>query len=82
MTAKEKLREVVDGLSEQEAEAALQFIDARRGQGADALDAILDAAPLDDEPRTPEEDTGVVLARAEYEHGEVFDADQIKRELG
>ena len=82
MTAKEKLREVVDDLSEQEAEAALHFIDARRGQDPGALDAILDAAHLDDEPTTPEEDEGVEEARAEYERGEVFDADQIKRELG
>ena len=55
---------------------------ARRGQSPDALDAILDAAPLDDEPTTPDEDAGVEEARAEYERGEVFDADRIKRELG
>ena len=81
VTAKEKLREVVDDLSEQEAEAALHFIDARRGQDPDALDAILEAAPLDDELTTPEEDEGVEDARAEYERGEVFDADQIKRDV-
>ena len=48
----------------------------------DALGAILDAAQPDDEPTTPEEDAGVEEARTEYERGEVFDADQINRELG
>jgi hypothetical protein len=80
MTAKEKPREVVNDLSEQEAEAALHFIDARRGQSPDALDAILDAAPLDDEPTTLEEDEGLEEPRAEYERGEVSDADQIKHD--
>lgn len=51
-------------------------------ESPDALDAILDAAPLDDEPTTAEEDAGVEEARTEFERGEVFDADQIKRELG
>jgi hypothetical protein len=82
MTAKDKLREVVDELSEQEAEAALHFIDERRGRDADAVSAILDEAPPDDEPTTPEEEAAVRAAREDYARGDVFEADEIKRELG
>jgi len=82
MTAKEKLREVVNHLSERDAEAALHFIDERRERGDDVVAAILDDAPIDDERATPEEEAGVAEARDEYEHGDVFEADEIKRELG
>jgi hypothetical protein len=82
MTAKDKLREVVDELSEQEAEATLHFIDERRGHETDPLIALLDEAPPDDEPTTPEEDAGAAEARDEYKRGVYFDSDEIKRELG
>lgn len=46
MTAKEKLRARVEDLSEQEAEATLDFIASRGDSFADWLDA----RPEDDEP--------------------------------
>jgi hypothetical protein len=70
VTAKEKLRQTVDDLSEAEAQDALGFIVRRRGQ-RDALGELLDRAPIDDEPTTPEEDEGVREARAEIERGDV-----------
>lgn len=69
MTAKEKLRKTVDDLSEAEAQEALGFI-VRRRQQHDALGEMLDRAPLDDEPTTPEEDEGVREARAEVARGD------------
>jgi len=81
MTAKEKLRNLLDELSETEAAAALDFLKTRRG-GADSLAELLDNAPIDDEPTTPEEEEGVREAREEILRGEVFSAEQVRREFG
>jgi hypothetical protein len=78
MTAKEKLRVVVEELSEREAEGALDYIASRRH---DELGALLDSAPLDDEPSTPEEEAAVQLARDELAHGETVSLDEIRSEL-
>ena len=43
--------------------------------------AMLDAAPWDDEPSTPDEDAAVAEARAEIAHGEGVEWDQVKAEL-
>lgn len=80
MTAKEKLRRLVEDLSEREAEAALTVIERRRK--GDRLLELLETAPADDEPVTSEEEDGTREARADIERGDVFSADQIKRELG
>jgi hypothetical protein len=80
MTAKEKLREAIEDLSEAEAQDALGFIAQRRG-GRDALSELLDSAPADDEPTTPDEDDGAREAREELARGEVFSAEDIKREI-
>jgi hypothetical protein len=78
MTAKEKLRMVVEELSESEAEGALDYIVSRRH---DQLDALLDSAPVDDEPSTPEEEAAVQLAREELQRGETVSLDEIRAEL-
>ena len=39
------------------------------------------AAPLDDEPTTPDEDAGTREARREYRLGDFISADEAKREL-
>jgi hypothetical protein len=80
MTAKEKLRQTVEDLSEAEAQDTLGFIVRRRGQ-RDALADLLERAPLDDEPTTPEEDEAAREARAEIARGEVLSADEIRREI-
>ncbi len=80
MTAKEKLRQTVDGLSEAEAQDALGFI-VRRRDKHDALAELLERAPLDDEPTTAEEDDGAREAREQIVRGEVLSADEIRREI-
>lgn len=80
MTAKEKLRQTVEELSEAEAQDALGFIVRRRGT-RDALAELLEHAPLDDEPTTPEEDEGVREAREQMARGEVLSADDIRHEI-
>lgn len=81
MTAKEKLRRAVAELSEAEAAAALELLTRSDDDGAgDSLDELLDSAPIDDEATTPTEDEGAREARAEIARGDVFTADEIKRE--
>jgi hypothetical protein len=80
MTAKEKLRLTVDDLSEAEAQDALGCIVRRRVQ-RDALGELLERAPLDDEPTTPEEDESAREAKAELARGEVLSADEIRRQV-
>jgi hypothetical protein len=80
MTAKEKLRQAIEELSEAEAQDALGYIVQRRG-GDDALSAFLDSAPLDDEATTPDEDKGVREAREELARGEAVSDEDIKREI-
>lgn len=70
----------VDDMSEVEAQDALGFIVRRRGQ-RDALGELLERAPLDDEPTTPEEDESAREARAEIARGEVLSADEIRRQV-
>jgi hypothetical protein len=77
MTAKEKLRERVETLSEDEAERTLRMLD----ELGDPLGALLARAPDDDEPTTSEEDEGAGAARAEIARGDVYSAEQIKREI-
>ena len=80
MTAKEKLRQTVDELSEAEAQDTLGFTVRRRGQ-REALGDLLERAPLDDEPTTPEEDESAREARAEITRGEALSADEIRRQV-
>jgi hypothetical protein len=68
MTAKEKLRQAVEELTQLETEDTLAFIARRRKQ-----DPVIDAfenAPLDDEPITEEEELAVEEAREAYRRGE------------
>ncbi len=80
MTAKEKLLRTVEELSETEAQDALGFIVRRRGE-RDALAELLERAPRDDEPTTPDEDESVREAKTQIARGEVLSADEIRREI-
>ena len=78
MTAKERLRNLIDELSEQEAADALALFEKRAD---DPMVRALDQAPMDDEPSSEEEDVSAHEAFEEYKRGESFSADEIKREL-
>ncbi len=80
MTAKEKLQQTVEELSEAEAQDTLGFI-VRRRSDRDALAELLERAPVDDEPTTHEEDEGAREASAQIARGEVISADEIRREV-
>jgi hypothetical protein len=78
VTAKDRLRQAIEDLTEAEAQDALGFIARRRGD-PDTLGELLQKAPLDDEPTPPEEQQGVREAKAQIERGDLFSADEIKR---
>jgi len=80
MTAKEQLRSLVDELSEQEANEALQLITARRGDG---FARWLDSLPEEDEEISEHEEAAVQEARDEIAAGvPLIPFDEIKRESG
>jgi hypothetical protein len=77
MTVKERLHQVIDRMSDDEAEATLRRIDTIRDN---PLVEFLDAAPIDNEPVTDEERAAVAEADAEHAAGaEGIPLDEIKR---
>src|SRR2546425_9198486 len=60
MTIKERLHHVVEQMTDEEAEATLRRIEAQR---TDPFLRFLDAAPVDDEPVTAEEEAAVAEVR-------------------
>jgi hypothetical protein len=79
MTAKEKLREVVDALSEEEAREALYYLGSR--QSPDSVRDFLDRAPEDTEPTTEGEEAELREARAEVARGETVSLEEFRRDL-
>lgn len=81
MTAKEKLRQAVEGLSEAEAADALETL-ARRDVGAepDAMSEFLEGAPIDDEPETEEERKAVAEGYEALRRGDTVGLDEIDAE--
>ncbi|MFL5816517.1 MAG: hypothetical protein ACJ76L_02845 [Conexibacter sp.] len=78
MTVKERLMQVVAEMPDDEAEATLARIYARRN---DPFLRYLDAAPIDDEPLTPEEEAAIAAGRTDAAAGRVVSFDDLKREL-
>lgn len=77
MTVKERLHQVIEQMTDQEAEETLRRIDARR---TDPFLRFLDAAPLDDEPVSPEEEAAVAEVEADRAAGvPTVPFDDIKR---
>lgn len=78
MTAKEKLREQVEALSEEEAQETLRLLELRR----DPVVVAFRDAPLDDEPVTPEEEEALAKADRDIAVGRTISLEELKRELG
>jgi hypothetical protein len=79
MTAKEKLRQAVDDLTELEAEQMLELIARRRER--DPMIGAFEDAPEDDEPFTEEEAAAADEAWESYKRGEAVPLDQIRHEF-
>lgn len=66
MTAKERLHNAVEAMSDEEAQVALRTLAESSG---DSVAWMLDHAPLDDEPETEDERCAVSEAHADRERG-------------
>jgi hypothetical protein len=80
MTAKEKLRQAVEELTELEAEDTLAYLARQREH--DCVIEAFDDAPLEDEPITEEEERAVEESREAHRRGETFTREEIRQELG
>jgi hypothetical protein len=78
MTAKERLRELIDQLSEQEAEVVWAMVERRPD---DSMLHALACAPLDHEPSGAGEEVSAVEALVAYGRGEAVSAEQLRTEL-
>ncbi len=75
------LYRLIDQLPESELDRPQRLLEDLSAGRNDAMLQHLLAAPLDDEPTTPDEDAGAREARREYRQGEFISADEAKREL-
>lgn len=78
MTAKEKLRERVETLTEDEAAETLRLLDQR----TDPVLAAFHDAPIDDEPWTEEDEQAAAEGRADVAAGRTVSLEEAMRELG
>ncbi len=78
MTAKEKLRERIEALTEEEASETLRLLDLR----ADPVIAAFRDAPVDDEPWSEEDEAAAAEGRADVAAGRTAPLDEALRELG
>jgi hypothetical protein len=76
MTAKEKLRERVEALSEKEAGEALRLLDMR----TDPVIAAFRDAPADDEPWTEDDEAAAAQGRDDLAAGRTISLDEALRE--
>lgn len=66
MTVKERLHKMVDEMTDEEAEAILRRVELQR---ADPLVRFFDAAPVDDEPVSAEEEAAIAEVDADRARG-------------
>lgn len=81
MSVRDEVRRLVDALPESELPTARRLLEALHLLGRDPRQLALELAPWDDEPTTPEEEAGVVVAYEELARGEVVSAEEAKRRL-
>jgi len=79
MTARDELHQLIDALPESDLAAARRFLEFLQSGEDDPLAWVLNHAPLDDEPTTPEEDREAAAGWQEYLQGHAIPLDQIRR---
>jgi predicted transcriptional regulator len=83
VTTKERLHQLVDQLSETEADEALRYIASRREESAaDRLARWLDSRPEDDEPLTAEDEQAIAAGRADVTAGRTISHEEMLRKYG
>jgi hypothetical protein len=78
VTTKERLHQLVDELSDDEAERALGLVE---NEFDDPVLRAFRDAPEDDEPLTPEDEAALDRSRQEYRRGEGVSLDSIRHEF-
>ena len=81
MTTKERLHQLVEGLPESEAHAALRYLESLRQEKADPVAAALESAPEDDEPLTEGETSDLEAAERDWQEDRFVSNDEAKRQL-
>ncbi|HET9209201.1 MAG TPA: hypothetical protein VFR03_02320 [Thermoanaerobaculia bacterium] len=79
MTARERLRALVDDLPEEEVQATLRFVEHLHELESDPVLMALREAPLDDEPLTDEDLTAIEEAREDIAQGRLISHEEIRR---
>ena len=80
-TARDELHRLVDSLPDEGLAEAHRYLEFLTSGAPDMLTWMLDNAPIDDEPTSPEEEALVEEARQELRRGETVSAEEIKRLL-
>lgn len=81
MATRKYLHDLVDRLPEENLMAARRSLEYVKSGYTDHLSWLLDNAPVDDEPTTPEDEAAIAEAREQIRRGETFTAEEIKRLL-
>ncbi len=81
MTTKERLHQIVEGLPDSEAHAALRYLEYLRQEASDPVAAVLGRAPEDDEPLTEEDLSELEAAERDWQEGRFVSNDEAKRQL-
>jgi len=79
VTTRERLHQLVDELSESEADDALRYVASRR---EDPLVRRLDSAPLEDEEISAEEEAAAAEGRADIAAGRTVSHAEMLRKYG
>ena len=81
MSARDKLRAIVDGLPEDQLETVLRVVESMQSQGErDPMLEMLENAPEDDEPLSEEERTALEEARTDKALGRMMPWEQVREE--
>jgi len=80
-TARDELHRLVDSLPDEELAEARRYLAFLSSGADDMLTWVLDNAPIDDEPTTPEEEAAIEEAWQEYLRDGGITADEAKRRL-
>lgn len=79
---RKELHHLVDQLPEDELHAAQRYLEfLAKERAADRFYQMLQSAPIDDEPETPEEAAAVAEAKAEFAAGKLLTHEEVQRHL-
>lgn len=76
---RDRLHQLIDALSDDELDEVARILADRRP--ASSLQTVFAAAPVDDEPVTPEDEAALAEAYADVAAGRLFSHDEARRRL-